>query len=258
MNLNLTDKVVFVAGSSKGIGKGIAKAFLHEGANVVLTGRNGKNLQNTYQEFSQNYNPNKILVFEGDLQEAAQIKKAIQFTYEKWNKINCLVANIGSGKSVMDNQIGMQEWDRVFKLNYFCSVQLTEEVLPKMMELKQGNIIFISSIAGIENLNAPLPYSAAKSALIHYSKNISKRVGQFNIRVNCIAPGNILFKGGTWEKKLEENTALHEAYINQEVSLRKFGSVEDIANAALFLASEKASFITGTCLIVDGGQTKSI
>lgn len=259
MNLNLNDKVIFIAGSSKGIGKGIANEFLKEGASVVITGRNHDDLKNAFHEFSKSYPADKMLLIDGDLQEPSHVKKAIEQTIGKWGKIDSLIANIGSGKSVMDVHVGMQEWERVFTINYFTSIHITEAILPHMIERKEGNIIFISSISGIEVLGAaPLAYCAAKSALINYSKNLSKRVGQFNIRVNCIAPGNILFKGGSWEQRLLGNKSFYEEFIQREVSLQKFGNVEDIAAMAVFLASEKASFITGSCMVVDGGQTKSI
>ena len=114
-----------------------------------------------------------------------------------------------------------------------------------------------SSIAGCEALSAPLPYSAAKAALINVTKNLSRMVGSHGIRVNAVAPGNVLFPGGSWEKKLTENREFFEEYIRREVPLQRFGRAEEVADAVVYLASERASFMTGACVVLDGGQTRS-
>ena len=110
----------------------------------------------------------------------------------------------------------------------------------------------------MDSLLAPLTYSAAKSALRSYSKNLAVLVAKNNIRVNYVAPGNILFEGSNWDKKLKENRKQIERYINNEVPMKRFGTPEEIANISVFLSSERASFITGACVTVDGGQTKGI
>ena len=117
--------------------------------------------------------------------------------------------------------------------------------------------MFISSIAGWEALKAPLTYSVAKAAVLSAMKNLSHLVAEKGIRVNAVVPGNILFPGGTWAKKLAKKTRFFENYIFTEVPLQRFGRPDEIADAVVFLSSERASFITGACLVVDGGQTRS-
>ncbi len=121
-----------------------------------------------------------------------------------------------------------------------------------------GSIVFISSIAGMEAAGAPLPYSAAKAALLNYSKNLARAVADRKIRVNSIAPGNILFPGGSWEKHLAKNPAGVEAFIAKEVPQQRFGTPEEIAALAAFLCSGISAFATGACYVMDGGQTRTI
>jgi 3-oxoacyl-[acyl-carrier protein] reductase len=121
-----------------------------------------------------------------------------------------------------------------------------------------GSIVFISSIVGVEATPAPLPYSAAKAALLNYSKNLSRAVADKKIRVNSIAPGNILFPGGSWEKHLAARRASVEELIAKEVPQKRFGTPEEIAALATFLCSDVSGFATGACYVMDGGQTRSL
>ena len=127
-----------------------------------------------------------------------------------------------------------------------------------MMEKKSGSIVFISSIAGMEVIGAPIHYSVAKAALISFSKNLSKKVANNNIRVNTICPGNIYFENGTWDYKLKENKGKVIAMLEHSVPLNRFASPEEIADLVMFISSNKMSFMTGSCLVIDGGQTVSI
>jgi 3-oxoacyl-[acyl-carrier protein] reductase len=134
---------------------------------------------------------------------------------------------------------------------------LVEAFLPGIVEARRGSIVFISSIAGLESLGAPLPYGAAKAALEHYSKDLSRRVGMHGVRVNTVAPGNVLFPGGTWQQKLDADSAKVTSMIAAEVPLSRFGTPREIGAAVAFLASDRAAFITGACLVADGGQTRA-
>jgi len=126
-----------------------------------------------------------------------------------------------------------------------------------MFPANSGAIVCISSICGIETLGAPVAYSAAKAGLNAYVSGMARPLAARNIRINAVAPGNILFPGGGWESKLQEDRAAVEAMLKREVAMGRFGKPEEIADAVLFLASCKASFITGTVLVADGGQIRS-
>ena len=116
----------------------------------------------------------------------------------------------------------------------------------------------VASIAGLESSSAPLPYSAAKAALLNYGKNLARQLGPFNVRVNSVAPGNILFPGGSWERHLAERRDEVLKLIEAEVPLRRFGRPDEIADLIVYLSSERAAFITGSCIIADGGQTRGM
>ena len=173
-------------------------------------------------------------------------------------KLDMVIANIGTGKSVLGWDVDEVEWLRMFNINFFGAVKLCRESLRVMTEQESGNIVFISSIAGCETLPAPVPYSAAKSALLTYMKNTANQVVDAGIRLNAISPGNVYFPGGTWDRKLKEDKELVEAYLNESVPMKRLGKAEEIADVVTFLVSEKSSFITGSNLIVDGGQVKKV
>lgn len=258
MDLNLDNKVVLVSGSSRGIGKVVAKSFLNEGATVYLTGRNRENLEATFAEFKKNYE-SKVFKFESDLQSVENIRNLIKKIIEEHKRLDIVVANIGSGRQAKGWDITDKGWADSFNTNFFSAVHLSTEAIRVMLENGSGSIVFISSIAGCEAIPAPLPYSTAKTALLSYMKNTSDLVAQHGIRLNSISPGNVYFEGGTWDLKIKEQDKKEiDEYIHKAVPMQRFGSPEEVADAICFLASQKASFITGANLIIDGGQTRKI
>jgi 3-oxoacyl-[acyl-carrier protein] reductase len=143
-------------------------------------------------------------------------------------------------------------------LNFHGSRRITNAVLPSMLTRKSGSIVYISSIAGKEAIGAPIHYGVAKAALIAYVKSLARTLGSSNIRANVVCPGNIYFEGGTWDLKLKENENAVTQMLKDRVPLNRFARPEEIANLVVFLASERASFITGSCVVADGGQTLSV
>jgi 3-oxoacyl-[acyl-carrier protein] reductase len=131
------------------------------------------------------------------------------------------------------------------------------EFLPLIKEAR-GAMLFISSIAGIEAFGAPVDYSVAKTAVLSFAKNIARKLARDHVRVNCIAPGNIFFPGGSWDEKMKANPGQVNDIIKASVPMNRFGTPQEIADAALFLCSERASFITGAVLCIDGGQTVTL
>ena len=257
MDLQLKNRVAFVAGSSRGIGKAIANALLREGCRVCITGRDVASLQLAGDGLARGYGQDNILKISGDFTDSKTIAGALRSVVSQWGSLDVLVANLGTGSGKPGWQQEEIEWERLFNLNFFGSVRLAQAAIPHMQQ-RGGSIVFISSIVGVEATPAPLPYSAAKAALINYSKNLARTVAEHKIRVNCIAPGNILFPGGSWERHLENRRESVEQYISSEVPLKRFGTPEEIAAMTVFLASPVSSFATGSCYIVDGGQTRAV
>jgi len=255
MDLNLENSVVLVTGSSKGIGGAIAESFLGEGAMVVISGRQKESLDKAHRELSAKFDSDNIMCFEGDLTDRESIKDCLDVILNKWGKIDVLVANIGSGR--VKKEQDEEEWHRVFQLNFGGAVEITSQTIPIMQVKKKGSIVFIASVAGLESVGAPLPYASAKAALIAYAKDLSREIAPKNIRVNTVAPGNIKFPGGRWEEIINKSPSVLEI-IKHEVPMQRFGKPDEIASVVTFLASDKASFVTGACVVIDGGQTRRI
>ena len=258
MDLHLANKVVLVAGSSRGIGHASARAFLAEGCRTAITGRDSASLAQAQAAFESEFGPERVLAFEGDLRQTAVIKKVLSIVHERWGQLDCLVANIGSGRGPVGWDLQESDWSRLFEENLSGSLRLMKEVLPGMTRSRQGSIVLVASIVGLESTSAPLPYSAAKAALVNYGKNLARQVGPYNVRVNSVAPGNILFPGGSWERHLSERREEVMQNIKTEVPLQRFGRPEEIADLIVFLSSERAAFITGACMVADGGQTRGL
>jgi NAD(P)-dependent dehydrogenase (short-subunit alcohol dehydrogenase family) len=150
-----------------------------------------------------------------------------------------------------------EDWDKSFKENFFSSVNLIKILEKKLMKTK-GMIICISSICGVEYIKgAPITYSVSKSALNTFVKIYSKILGPKGVKINAIAPGNILFAGSVWEKKLKKNKRYVKKIINDEVSLKKLGSADDISNMVNYFINNNSEFINGSIFVIDGGQLKS-
>jgi 3-oxoacyl-[acyl-carrier protein] reductase len=256
MELGLKDQVVFVAGSSRGIGRAIAGALLYEGARVVLTGRDEASLEGARAELDVE---GRVLAIAGDFGDAGVIAAAFEQTVERFGRIDHLVANLGTGIGKPGWEQAEEDWTRLFEANFFASVRLTQAVLPYLLgHVGGGSVRFISSIVAVESTAAPLPYSAAKAALNNYAKNLARQLGAQKVRVNTIAPGNILFAGGSWERHLADRPEMVEAMLKNEVPQQRFGAPEEIASLACYLCSEMAGFVTGACYVIDGGQTRSL
>lgn len=255
MELGLKDKNVLISGSSKGIGFAIAETLLQEGARVQISGRNEGVLKNAFQILLKQYSHENIDSFCGDLNQPEIINKAIYQIVDLFDGIDCVIANIGSGEGPLGSDLPASDWRSIVDRNLIGSMVLATSAIPYLKGRDNPSITFISSIAGVEAIAAPIPYSAAKAGLQLAAKNLARQLGPEGIRVNTVAPGNVLVAGGSWETKLSEKPDKVKKYIKSEVPLGRFADPVEIANAAVFLASSKARFISGALLCVDGAQT---
>ncbi|RXH56497.1 SDR family NAD(P)-dependent oxidoreductase [Granulicella sibirica] len=257
MDLQLQNSVCFVAGSSRGIGRAIATTLLAEGASIVLTGRNQDSLDRTHADLATPETQTRILSIPADFTDPRAIQTAFDRTIQHFGHIDHLIANLGTGAGTPGPTPPPEDWTRLFDQNFFASVRLTEACLPHL-RVNGGSILYISSIVALEATPAPLPYSAAKAALTNYAKNLSRHLAADKIRINTIAPGNIFFPGGSWERHLANRREAVEAMLKTEVPQNRFGTPEEIASLAAWLCSPLAAFSTGSTYVVDGGQTRSI
>jgi len=256
MELGLANKTVIVSGSSRGIGLAIARSFLTEGARVVITGRDRDALDAARADLAKDHADNAVAVHTGDMTDPAVIDAALLTCVDTFGGIDAVVANIGNGKGPTGWDLSYADWHEMTNTNLFGSMLLASGAVPYLKRRGKGCITFVSSIAGCETIPGPIPYSAAKAALQHGAKSLAREIGSEGVRVNTVAPGNVLFPGGAWEKKIEEDETAVKRYVEAEVPLGRFATPSEVADAVVFLSSDRAAFITGAVLVVDGGQTR--
>ncbi len=259
MDTGLKKNKVLVIGSSRGIGLGIAESFVREGADVIISGRTTADLESAAAQL-KNFNAGSVLSYQVDVLKEGGIDALHKMVSHQFSALDHLVCNVGSGRSVAAGQEDMAEVRRMMDINFFHAAQAIHCFRPLLRReppFGQGmaTITLIGSICGRQVLGCPAAYAAAKAALVHYARNLAAPLAHDGIRINVVSPGNIIFPGSVWEQKLKTAEMQVKAMLDHEVPLRKFGTPEDIGSAVVYLASRRAGFITGSELVVDGGQT---
>jgi 3-oxoacyl-[acyl-carrier protein] reductase len=257
MNLNLNNKKVLITGASRGIGLAIAKSFLQEGAKTCLVSRGSKDLFVAEKKTQKVYGMDKSFAAKCDCTDLNSLNHLKEEVTNKWNVLDIVVVNVGDGRSVLDTLPDDKQWKKTWNSNFETVLQTARTFLP-MLEKSKGCFLFISSITGLEAFGAPTDYSTAKTAIIALAKNMARKLASENVRVNVIAPGNVYFEGGSWDKKIQQDKTFVDEIIKSTVPMKRFATPEEIADSAVFLCSDRASFITGITLVVDGGQTVGV
>ena len=251
MQLDLFGKVALITGSYKGIGLRIAQKLHEEGCLIAINGRNSSGVANASAKL-----PGSVGVV-GDVTDNLDAQRLVAEVIKTFGQLDVLVCNVGGGQSVPPGKESIDEWRRIFALNLWSTTNMVEAAHQALVASK-GVIICISSICGVEVIRgAPVTYSVAKAALNAYVRGIARPLGKQGIRINAIAPGNILFDDSVWAHKLEADELEVRSMLQQEVSLGCLGSSDDVANLVSYLASPRSSFATGGIWTLDGGQVHS-
>jgi 3-oxoacyl-[acyl-carrier protein] reductase len=266
MNLGLNGKVVLVTGASKGIGKAIAEAFAAEGSKVALNARSSKDLEEVVTNLQRN--GAEALAAPADVTNQQAVQEMVERVALRFGTIDVLVNNAGGiGGFAGFEEITDAEWQSIFDLNVFSVVRVTRAVLPYMRRHNHGRIINISSESGIQP-DAEMPhYNASKAAIINLSKSMSKAFAKDGILVNTVSPAFIrtplvdemlASQAKAIGIKAAEAEAQFLAVKRPHIELHRAGRPEEVAAVCVFLASEAASFITGSNVRVDGGSIASV
>lgn len=260
MNLGLADKVAFVSGASRGIGFAIAAAFAAEGAKVAIVARNEAALAAAAERLTAAAGKGRVLAVAADMGNEDDIARVLDRVEDELGPIHAAVANAGSGAARGGIELTRADWQAALDANLFPATLLAGCVLPRLAARHEGSLTVLSSIAGIEAIRAPIPYAAAKAALDMAVKAYAQQVGAAGVRVNAVAPGNVFFPGGSWAQKFEDpqKKSVFTDYIEREVPLRRFATPREIADVVVFLASARAGFVTGSIVVADGGQLRSL
>ena len=240
------NKIALITGGAKGIGKTTASLFAANGYTVVV---NYNTSRSSAEEFLVNLHENNFsgMIVKADVSDRRQVDSMVDKVLDAYGHIDVLINNAGIAQQKLFTDISEDEWNRMFSVNVHGIFHTSQSVLPNMLARKSGKIINISSVWGIVGASCEVHYSAAKAAVIGLSKALAKEVGPSNISVNCVAPG-VIDTGmiaGLNKNEIQD--------LIEQTPLQKLGTADDIAELLLYLASEKADFITGQVISPNGG-----
>ncbi|HYB03087.1 MAG TPA: SDR family NAD(P)-dependent oxidoreductase [Nitrososphaerales archaeon] len=242
------NKVVLVTGAARGIGFGIAKAFLNEGASVAINDINPASLEKAREELAGSRDSARTYV--ADVSNSQQVEALVEKILSEFGSIDVLVNNAGVATPTPYLDLKEEEWDRVMTINLKGAVIVSQQVLRHMITRNYGRIVMISSLSGkMGGVATSMPYSVSKGGLLTLTRQLAREFGKYNITCNAVAPSFVdttLLNDLRLESKREELASLNV--------IRRLGTVEDVANAVLFLASDASSFITGETINVNGGR----
>lgn len=253
MDLGLAGKIAIVTGSSRGIGRGIAARLAEEGASVVLCARGADDLDAAVHGIE---GPGRVIGVTADVASRGGAEAVVAAAVEQLGGLDIVVNNVGGSGARTFDDMDADDLQAVLGKNLFPALHVSRAALPALRERGGGVIAMIASIWGREGGGGP-GYNVAKAAEISLAKAMAADLAKDGIRVFSVAPGSTLFPGGSWERRLREDPEGMAAFIDNELPWGRLGSVDEVADVVAFLVSPRASWVVGTCVTVDGGQSRS-
>ena len=244
--MTLKDKVAIVTGASRGIGEGIARKFCQEGASVMLCSRSAESVAAIAESLSGEGGDAKST--QADISNKADIEGLVDLTLKEFDRVDILVNNAGITRDTLFMRMKDEDWDAVLQTNLTGTAYCMRALIRSMMRQRGGRIINISSVVGIAGNAGQANYAASKAGIIGLTKSVAKEVGSRGITVNAITPGFIT------TDMTEKISEADQRKMLEMIPAGSFGTPEDVAEAALFLASDAARYITGQAIQVDGGM----
>jgi 3-oxoacyl-[acyl-carrier protein] reductase len=258
LTLDLTDKVAIVTGSSRGLGLACARALVDEGCRVTICARGEDALSAAAADLRAVAGAaDRVLTVVADLASASGVELVVNRTIEVFGALDILVNNTGLARGADIVATSDAEWNEALDQTLFPAIRASRLAVPHLRRRGGGAIIMIASIWGRES-GGRMTYNAVKAAEISLAKSMAQQLAADNIRVNSVAPGSIRFPGGSWDRRVKDDPEGMREFVRRELPFGRFGRPEEVGAVVAFLASSRASWISGASVPVDGCQSRSL